>query len=148
MRGIDADLERLQPVAVDVALEGEGVAAGRDEAVDLGEGRRFALAQISPENAALLHDRISPLLDALAELGIRRFSRRLQALARRIEQPAMEGAAQAAMFKPAESEISTAMRAVTLDQAIASLFAAKQHEVFAEQFHRAHRPCAIEFVDE
>src|ERR1700722_18354594 len=125
MRGIDADLERLQPVAVDVALEGEGVAAGRDETVDLGEGGRVDLAQISPENAALLHDRIGALLDALAEFGIRRFGRRLQALAGRIEQPAVEGAAQAAMLKPAESEVGAAMRAVTFDQAVTPRLVAK-----------------------
>ena len=41
VRGIDADLERLQPVAVDVALERKGVAVGRDEAVDLGKRRRL-----------------------------------------------------------------------------------------------------------
>ncbi len=32
---IDADLERLQPVAIDHALEGEGVRRRRDEAVEL-----------------------------------------------------------------------------------------------------------------
>src|ERR1700722_4522113 len=122
MGGVDADLERLQPVAVDVALEGEGVAAGRDETIDLRKGGRFAHAQIGPENAALLHDRIGALLDALAELGIRGFSRRLQALAGRIEQPALEGAAKAAMFKTAESEIGAAMRAVAFDQAITPRF--------------------------
>ena len=48
----------------------------------------------------------------------------------------MEGAAQAAVFEPAEGEIGAAMRAVALDQAVAALLVAKQHEVFAEQFHR------------
>ena len=69
VRRIDADFQRLQPVAIDVALEREGMAVGRDEAVDLRKGRRFAFAEISPEDAALLDHRIGALLDALAQLA-------------------------------------------------------------------------------
>ena len=42
VRRIDADLERLQPVAVDHALEGEGVGGRRDEAIELRKCRRLA----------------------------------------------------------------------------------------------------------
>ena len=38
-----------------------------------------------------------------------------------IEQPAVKGAAQAALLQPAESKIGAAMRAVPLDQAVAVL---------------------------
>ena len=123
------------------------MAVGRNEAIDFRKGRRFAFAEIRPENAALLHDRISALLDAAAEFGILRLGRRLQALARCVEQPAVEGAAQAALFEPAEGEVGAAMRAVALDQAVAPLLVAKQHEVFAEQFDGAHRPRAFEFIE-
>src|SRR4051794_17379918 len=51
MRGIDADFERLQPVAIDVALEGKGVAVGGHETIDLRKRGRVACAEISPENA-------------------------------------------------------------------------------------------------
>src|ERR1700737_2011186 len=54
MRRIDADLERLQPVAVDMALEREGVAVGRHKTVDFRKCRWLALAEPGPENAALL----------------------------------------------------------------------------------------------
>jgi hypothetical protein len=60
----------------------------------------------------------------------------------------VEGAANAAMLEPAEGEIGAAMRAVAIDQAVAALLVAKQHEVFAEQFHRPHRPRAFEFIDQ
>src|SRR4029453_19330411 len=40
MRRIDADLERLQPVAAPQALEGEAVARRRDERVERWQGRR------------------------------------------------------------------------------------------------------------
>src|SRR5437764_5475585 len=61
VRGIDADFERLQPVATDVALEREGVAVRRDKTVDLRKCRRGAFAQICPEDAALLYDGIGAL---------------------------------------------------------------------------------------
>src|SRR6202035_5491585 len=95
VRGVDTDFERLQPVAGPVALEREDVAFGRDETVEFRKCRRFALAEIRPEDAALLDHGIGALLDALAQLRILRLGRRLQALARGVEQPAMEGAAQA-----------------------------------------------------
>ena len=148
MRRIDADLERLQPVAVDVALEGEGVGVRRHETVDLRKRRRLAFAQISPENAALLDHRIGALGDVLAQHGILRLGRRFQALARYIEQPAMERAAQPAIFQPAEGEVGAAMRAMALDQAVAALLVAKQHQILAEQFDRLDRARACQFIDQ
>ncbi len=113
-----------------------------------GKRRRFAFAHISPENAALLHDRIAALLDAATELRILRLGGRFQTLARCVEQPAVKGAAQAALFEPAEGEVGATMRAVALDQAIAPLLVAKQHEVFAEQFYRTHRSRPLEFIEQ
>src|SRR6185503_13946676 len=140
VRRIDADFERLQPVAIDVALERKSMAVRRDEAVDLWECRRLAFAEISPEDAALLDHGIGALPDALAQLGVLRLSRRFQALAGYIEQPAMEGAAQPDIFQAAEGKVGAAMRAVAVNQAVAALLVAKQHQVFAEQFDRPHRP--------
>ena len=47
MRRVDPDLQRLQPVALDHALEGEGVRCGRGEAVELPARRA---ARPSPMN--------------------------------------------------------------------------------------------------
>ena len=148
VRGIDADFERLQPVAVDVALEGKGVAVGRDKAIDLGKGGRGALAEIGPENPALLEHGIGALLDALAQRRALRLRRCLQALARDVKQPAVKGAAQAALLEPAEGKVGAAMRAVAFDQAVAAFFVAKQHQILAEQFYRLDRPWALELVDQ
>jgi hypothetical protein len=60
----------------------------------------------------------------------------------------VKGAAQAAMLEPAEGQISAAMRAVAIDQAVAALLVAEQHQVFAEQFDRPHRPRAFQLVDQ
>ena len=46
---------------------------------------------------------------------------RLEALAGDVEQPAMEGAAQAAILQPAEGEVGAAMRAMAIDQAVAAV---------------------------
>src|SRR5690606_22612895 len=102
MRGINADLQRLQPVTLHLALEREGIGIGRDEAVDLRKCRRLAFAEIGPKDTALFHHWISALLDILAEVGIGRLRRRLQAIAFNIEQPAVEGTAQAAILEAPE----------------------------------------------
>src|SRR5215813_2781519 len=114
-----------------MALECEDMAVGRDEAVELGKCGRLALPHIGPEDAALLHHRIGALPDALAEFRVRRLCRRLQALAGDVKQPAMERAAQSPLFEPAEGEVGAAMRTAAIDQAIAALLVAEQHEAFA-----------------
>ena len=60
----------------------------------------------------------------------------------------MERAAQAAIFEPAEGEIGAAMRAMAVDQAVAAVLVAKQHEVFAEQFYGLDRPRPLQLVDQ
>src|SRR5262249_49373707 len=95
---IDADLERLQPVALDHALECEGVAGRRDEAVEMRERRRLAGPEIGEQDAVLFHDRIRLLRDVGAEIAVVRFGRSFEALAVDIEQPAVKRATQAAVL--------------------------------------------------
>src|SRR3546814_5188116 len=71
MGWIDADLQRLQPVAGDMALEGEDMAVGGDKAVEIGESRRFARhverPEIGEQDAAAQHDGIILLPDRSEE---------------------------------------------------------------------------------
>ena len=90
---VDADLERLQPVAVNHALERESVAIGGDETIEMRKRRRFTVTQIGEQDAALLDHRIGFLLDVGAEIAVVGLGRRLQALAVNVEQPAVKGAA-------------------------------------------------------
>ena len=60
----------------------------------------------------------------------------------------MEGAAQPAILQPAEGEVGAAMRAVAIDQAVAALLVAEQHQLFAEQLHGAHRARALQLIDQ
>ena len=50
---VDADLQRLQPVAVPVALEGEGVGARRREAVEVRKRGRLPGAEPGKEDAEI-----------------------------------------------------------------------------------------------
>ena len=145
---IDADFERLQPVAIDHALERERVGRRRDEAVELRERRRLAGAEIGPQDAALLHDRIGFLLDVGAQIAVVRLGRRLQAFAVDVEQPAVKGAAQAAVFEPAIGQIGAAMRAMPPDQPIAALVVLEGDQVLAEEPHRFDRPVAGKLIDQ
>jgi hypothetical protein len=108
--GIDAHFERLQPVAIDQALEREGVRGRRDEAIEMRERRRLARPHIGEQDPVLLHHRIGLVLDVLAQAAAFRLRRRVETLAGDVEQPAMERATQAATFEPAESEVGAAMR--------------------------------------
>ncbi len=110
MRGIDAHLQRLQPIAIDAALEREGVGGGRDEAVEMRERRRLARPHIGEQDAVLLHHRVGFLADVVAHPAALGLCRRLQAATVDIEQPAVERATQAAVLKPAKGEIGAAVR--------------------------------------
>ena len=146
MRRIDADFERLQPVARHQPLERKGVRIRRDEAVDFRKCRRLALAEIRPEDAALLDDGIGPLLDVLAERRARRFGGRFETLAGDIEQPAMKGAAKSAVFQPTEREVGAAMRTVAVHQTVTALLVTEENEVLAEQLDRPNRARPLQFV--
>ncbi len=148
VRRIDADLERLQPVALDHALERESVAVRRDEAVEVRERRRLARPQIGEQDAALLDHRIGLLLDVGAQVAVVRLGRRLQALAVDVEQPAVKRAAQTAVFQPAVGQVGAAMRTTAADQAVAAFVVLEDHQVLAEQPHRFHRAVARQFVDQ
>ena len=74
--------------------------------------------------------------------------RRLQALARHVEQPAVERAAQAPVLPPAEGQVGAAVRAMPVQQSVAALLVAEQDQVLAQQAYwldrarglRARRP--------
>src|SRR5579885_1220867 len=146
VRRIDPDLERLQPVALDMALEGENVRVGRDEAVEARKGGRRARAQIGPDNAAALDHRMAALPDAGPEDAVFGLCRRVEACAGHVEQPPVKSAAKPAILEPAERQIGAAMRAMPIEQTQPTRLVAKQHERLAEEPHRAQRPRPREFL--
>src|SRR5215472_6868510 len=131
VRRIDADLERLQPVALDHAFESEGVAVRRDKAVELGEGRRRAVTEIGKQDATALDYRIGARPDLTTEGAAGGLGRHFEALSASIEQ-----AAQAGGLQPAISQVGAAVRAIALDQRVLSLRGVEQYKILAEQPHR------------
>src|SRR5690606_34931645 len=98
MRGVDADFECLQPVAVDVSLEGERVVLGRDEAVEFGKRRRLARTHVGEHDAVAFDARVRRRADLGVEGAAGRFCRLFQAGAVDVKQPAVERAAQPAVL--------------------------------------------------
>src|SRR5204862_8073305 len=117
VRRIDAYFQRLQPVAVPVALEREGVLARRDERVELRKCGCFAFAEIREDDSASLDHRICAQANVLAQAAPGRLGRRLEALAGRIEEPAVKRAAQSSVLEPPVGEIGPAVCTLPLDQA-------------------------------
>src|SRR5262249_21548287 len=97
---------------------------------------------------ALLHHRIGGLADVGAHAAAFGLGRRLQTLAGHVEQPAVEGAAQAAVLEAPERQIGATVRAGAAEQAVAALRVAENHEALAEQPHRLDRPVAGKLVDQ
>ena len=85
-----------------------------------GERRGLAGAHVSPDDPAAFNARISRLPNLAIERAAGRFGGLLQAGAGGVIQPAMERAAQAAVLTSAETQIGAAMRAVPVQQPVAS----------------------------
>src|SRR3954471_4013070 len=100
-----------------------------DETIEARKFRRRARSKIGEQDAAFLDHRVCLLPDVGVHAAAFRLRRAFQALTVDIEQPAMEGAAQAAVLQPAEGEIGAAMRTGALDQAIAAALVAEQDEI-------------------
>ena len=102
VRGIDADLKRLQPVAIPQAFEREAVATWGGKAVEVGEGRRYAVFRPEPRKqyAAFFNQRVAALLDAFAHAVAGRLGGGFETLAVHCKLPTVERAAQAtALFR-------------------------------------------------
>jgi hypothetical protein len=145
VRRVDADFERLQPIAIPVALERERIFLRGDEAVEVWKSRRLAGAQIGEQHAALLHHRAGAQANVLAQAAARRLCRGVDALAIGVVQPAVERAAQAGVLESAVGEVRAAMRAMALDQPI-SILRFEKNQIFSEDGHGLDRPLALHLV--
>src|ERR1700752_4612961 len=109
---------------------------GHGEIAVVGNQRRFAGSHISEDDSGALFDRIGLLTNRFAETFTAvHFSRHVDDLAVYVVEPAMIDAAQAAVFESAVAQVRAAVRAVQIDEPKLSLFIAKQHELFAEEFY-------------
>jgi hypothetical protein len=114
--------------------------------VEIREFRRVARPHIGEDDAVLFHDRIGCHLDLFMHPRSFGFARLFHALPAAVEMPAVEGAAQAVIFQPPETQIGAAMRAGAFNQAQIVRRVAKQHQLLAQQFHRHDRALALQFI--
>jgi hypothetical protein len=84
----------------------------------------------------------------LRQSAVHGLGRRVQALAGHVEHPAVERAAQAAVFAPPKREVGAAVRTVSVQQAVAVLLVTEQHQVFAQQPYRLYGALARQLVDQ
>ena len=142
---VDADFQRLQPVAFPPALPGEAVGLRRGETVEVRQGLWFPLPQPGEDHAVAFEARIRRLAHAPVQVGAFGLGRLLQAGAGHVVEPAVERAAQAAVFQPAEGEVGAAVAAMAVDQAEPPGLVAEQHQILPEQPHGLHRARVVRF---
>src|SRR5437764_3718840 len=134
MRGVDAALQCLQPVAfledlADMAAFCRNLRPGKF-------GRRRHLvgrAEIGPDEAAELDRRIGSDVDVLLELVLRRLVELVEAIAFDVEFPAVIDAPETAFLVASEEQGHPAMRAEFVDQADPAVAVAERDEILAEQ---------------
>src|SRR6266850_386132 len=98
--------------------------------------RRFARSHVGKDHSGALFDRIGLLTNRFAKtFATVHFSRHVDDLAVYVVEPPVIDAAQPAVFEPAVAQVRAAVRAVQIEQPELSLFIAKQHELFAEEFY-------------
>ena len=144
MRRIQADLDRLQPVAIEMAFESKHVTVGGDETIQRRQRRRRALAEKAEHDAAALLYRIRSLSHAAADAALERLAGSVEALPFGIEQPAMEQAAQAAILQTTEGEVGTPVRTVAIQQSQAPIRTSEQNQVVTEDANGFDRAGAFQ----
>ena len=139
VRGVDAALEALQPVALlddlgDVAVRGRRL---RPREV---RQRRPVLrrSEVGPDDAARLRRRVGRGADLVREAQLLRLVHHVHAAAVDVELPAVVDAAQAAVLVAAEEERHEPVRAVLVEEPDAAARVAEGDQLLAEQLD-AHR---------
>src|SRR5215831_8490821 len=144
VRGVDAALEPLQPVALldhlrDVAMRGRRL---RPREV----GRRrpsVGGAEVSPDDTARFHRGIAARSDLVRELELRGLVHHVDATAVHVELPAVVDAAEPTLLVPPEEERGLAMRAALVEEPDAAAGVTKGDQLLAEQLHAHGRTISL-----
>src|SRR5260370_9711298 len=129
MRGVDVAFERLQPLALALPAITVGLAGRQQGRFERRQRRRYrALAHIDVNHAAALRHLVGFGLDLGQGFLVDGQVRHLQAVARRVELPAVIDAAQAALLIAAKEQGGTAMRAAVIKDADPARTVAKRDQ--------------------
>src|ERR1044071_6351888 len=144
VRGVDAALQRLQPVAF---LDNLRDVPAVFRHLSPGEFRRrrhlVGRAEISPYKAAQLDRRIGGEVDVLLELVLRRLVHLVDTVTRDVEFPAVIGAPEPAFLIAPEPQRNAAVRAEFVDKADPAVAVAERDEVLAEQLDPDRRAVGL-----
>ena len=127
----------LQPVAG--VVSGVGHALRIDHVEGVVDGKRGPVpgrSQVCEHHAVAHLHRIGGLADLGQERGVRGLRRRLQQRAVHVEAPSVVAAAQAPLLALAVLERGVPVRAVPMEQPVASPEITEEHQVFAEHPHQ------------
>src|SRR5207302_8804269 len=139
MRGVDAALQCLQPVAflddlADMAAFCRNLRPGK-----FGCGRHLVgRAEIGPDDAAELDRRRGSDVDVLLELVLRRLIELVEAIAFDVELPAVIDAPETTYLVASEEQRHPAVRADFVDQADPAIAVVARDEILTDSFD-AHR---------
>src|SRR4051812_2188665 len=128
MRRIGAVLDEVKPVVMENPRRFQRSLSGAFSEGLVARQRRWIVAvrtHIGEKDSALLAHRISKMPHFLGKLAASRFARHRQTLPAKIEQPAVVGAANAAVFDVAVFQRRAAMRAMRTDQTDRALLVTK-----------------------
>lgn len=146
MRRIDADFERLQPIAIPKPFEGERMRFRRNETIERRACRGFdGRVKPRPNHTTLFNNGIRRLPNAFTQSRALRFAGCGDALPVRAELPSMKRATNAAALicalQPTKCQIGTAMRTRAIKQRVLpSQRITKQNKVLSQRTHRLRRP--------
>src|SRR4029077_7195974 len=118
------------------------MAARGNEAVEMWKCRRLARSKIGEEDSAFLDHRVGFLLDVGAKIAVDGLGRGVEPFSGEVKQPAVKSAAQATVFKPAISEVGSAVRTAAADQAVTATLVLEDHQILGEQAARLDWPVA------
>jgi hypothetical protein len=134
VRGVDAALERLEPVALLDHFRHVAVGCRRLRPGELGQGRlEIRRAHVRPDDAAQLDRGIGRLADLVLEGELFRLVHHVHAAAADVELPAVVDAPQPALLVTAEEQRGAPMRAELFEESDAPLGVTKGHQVLAEE---------------
>ena len=135
MNGVHGVLHALEPVAGDDGGADLPVHVVLDEQVPVGDQGGRVRAEVGPDEAGVVLDRVGLGHDAVLEGAVRGLGGHLQTLAGLVEEPAVVGAAETVLFGDAVEEVDAAVGAGLLDEAQVAAAVLEQDQVLAEDAH-------------
>ena len=146
MRGVDPNLDSLQVVALEKALEGKHMAVGCLEAIDSRQRRRITGPEIGENHAIAFDAGVIGLAEMADAVVFGKFPGLIQAGAVRREKPAMEGTAKSVFLETPVTQVDLPVGTVSVNQADLAAAVPKQHQILSEDAHRNNWTVSGKFI--